>query len=186
MSQTTNAEYQKLLKEQHEKVQNSVILDQLSLNEMTNSILENLYKEMNQITKKPVYEDYSYKSGKVLGLLRHIQQNPKHRVTLLQKTNLNVSILDLYSRSFGQLPYVKNGKVTKARQQDCKTLKELLFIVADKLQIVLTEYDVDDITEEHFNKLLEKAEAEMQANKDFSITTVVKDANTSSNIVYDE
>ena len=160
--------YEKLLEEQKANSENGNIREILDITEITNAKLDKLYAEMSSVTKKPVYEDFSYKAGKLIGILRHIQQNPKNRKDLLKITGLNNAIIDLYIRAVGQLPYCdpKTGQIIAGRAQDCSTLREIILVAATRMKVLLADYQLEDITEDHWNRLYTRAQETAEANND--------------------
>ena len=171
-AQISMTNYENLLNAQKEKAEQSNIKEILDVTEITNRKLDQLYAQMTEHTKKPVYEDFSYKAGKLIGVLRHIQQNPKQRKELLKLTGLSSGILDLYNQSCGQLPYSKDdGTIVTGRAQDCSTLREVLLVAATRMGILLADYQLEDITEEHWNSLYTRAQETAEANADLQTKT---------------
>ena len=170
VAQISMTQYEAMLNEQRNKAEQSNIKEILDVTEITDRKLSNLYEEMTQITKKPVYEDFSYKAGKFIGILRHIQQNPKQRKELLKLTGLSGGILDLYNQSCGQLPYAskEDGHIVSGRAQDCSTLREVLLVAASKMGILLADYQLADITEEHWNSLYQRAQETAEENSELA------------------
>ena len=165
--------YEQMLNAQKSKAEQTNIREILDVTEITNRKLDQLYSEMSQLTKKPVYEDFSYKAGKLIGVLRHIQQNPKQRKELLKLTNLTGGILDLYNQSCGQLPYCSkdSNTIVTGRAQDCSTLREVLLVAATRMRVLLADYQLEDITEEHWDNLYKKAQETAEANADLNQKT---------------
>ena len=170
--------YEQLLAQQSASI-DSNILEQLDIAEITNNKIEALYNQISLITGKEVYEDYYYKSGKIIGVLRHIQQNPKCRRALLELTGLNSAILDLYNTSSGAIPYInkETGLLIEGKPQNVELFIQTILLTATKLGIVLPENYLDDITEERFQRRYNKALDECQQTQKFKPKT---------KIVYDE
>ena len=147
-----------LLAEQEAKI-NSQVNEQLSITEQNNQKLESIMEQMHLITKKAVYEDYNWKAGKVIGILRHIRQNPKQRKELLSLTGLNESILDLYNSSCGQLPYVnKDGNYVEGYAPDIETFRNVILIAATRLGVLVFDDQLNDINMSKWNRLYARAE----------------------------
>jgi hypothetical protein len=115
-----------------------------------------------------------------MGVLRHIQQNPKKRRELLEVTGLTNAHIDLWWQCGGNLPYVNttNNTLNEGRPMDCAICKELLKVVAAELGILLEDADLVDINEANWNRLYNKALEDAQQTISFN--------NENANVTYDE
>jgi hypothetical protein len=151
--------YEQKLKELKESVLGSEISDQLELKAIGNRKIEAITDKMTKIVGKPVWEDFSFRTGKILGIMRFILQNPKHRQQLLEVTGLTQDYLDIYYEVCGNLPYVNttNNTLNAGRPMDIKKTRELIKIVAAKFDLVITDNDLSDITQEKWDRLYASA-----------------------------
>ena len=147
------------LEAQKKAVVNNPIVENLELSKINDQKIEKLYSDMSAITGKPVYSDFSWRSGKVMGVLRHIQQNPKKRKELLELTGLSSAHVDMWWQVGGNLPYVNtvSNTLNLGRPMDCELSKQLLQVVASELGILLEEVDLIDINETNWNRMYQKA-----------------------------
>lgn len=154
-----NAIYNEKMQKLLQSTVGSEIADQLALKQITNSKLKEITDKISAITERPVWEDFSWKSGKILGILRSIAQNPLKRQELLAATGLDETIVEMYTKYCGNLPYLnsKDNTINIGRPMNIQMTKELLPIVALRLGVILDESDLDDITEERWNYLYENA-----------------------------
>lgn len=163
--------YAKRLEEQKKSILGSKIAEQLEIKMFSNDKLDSLYKEMSSVTGKPVYEDFNFRSGKILGVLRHIFQNPKQRKELCEVTGLNTAVIDMYYQVCGNLPYLntKTNTINAGRPMDCEATRDLIKYVASELNILIDDNDLLDINEERWERLsknaLEDAKATMEFNE---------------------
>ena len=168
LKELTMLTYEQLLAQQATSIDVNVT-EQLSLAELANNKLDSLYTSIKGITNKDCYEDYYYKSGRIIGLLRHIAQNPKHRQKLFMLTGLNSSIIDLYNSSSGKIPYISKDTNTliEGEKQNQQLFRQVILITATKLGIVLMPDQLNDITEERFLLRYERAleEAKQQLSQ---------------------
>ena len=147
---------------------------------LSNKRLEEIYKQLEAIGNKPCYEDFNFRSGKVLGILRYIFQNPKSRKELLEATGLSQAHIDLYYECVGNLPYVntKTNTLNLGRPMDCESTKELLQATANSLGVLLEDSDLLDINEDRWNRLYESALADAKKTIEFNESNQV--------VAYDE
>ena len=109
--------YQQRLGAMTESILGNKIKEEIEIKSIGDAKLTRLYEDMEQITGKPVYEDFNYRCGKVLGVLKHIAQNSKFSKQLYELTGLNRGYIDIYYSACGQLPYVKLVRI--AQSLDC-------------------------------------------------------------------
>lgn len=162
--------YEKKLEAQKAAILSSPILEQLEQKAEGNKRLEKVMNEMSEITGKPVYEDFNFRTGKLFGIMRHLLQNPKQRQQLLEVTGLSSAHVDLYYQVCGNLPYVSttNNQLVLGREMDCDMTKELLKVVATTLGVVIDDGDIADINQERWQKMYAKALADAEATVEFN------------------
>lgn len=132
--------------------------EELNLEEISSKKLEGLYIQCENVTGKPVIEDWYFKSGKLQGLIRHIIQNPKKRTDLLAITGLTETLLRKFDSVSGRLPYQdkKTKKMVEGQSPDIPRLKKLLIYIATKMSILITDEQLNDLTMENWNKIYQR------------------------------
>lgn len=159
----------------------SQIATQLQLKRIGNQKLDSIITNMSKVTGKEVWEDFSWRTGKILGIFRFIMQNPKHRQELLNITGITKDYIDVYFDVCGNLPYINttNNTVNLGKPMNVQATKEFIQIVAAQWGVVIEDSDISDITQERWDRLyqaaLEKAketvEFNTQNNPDMTTTT---------------
>lgn len=154
-----NAMYQDKLKKLKESVLGSSINDQLELKAISNRKIEQITDAMKEVVGKKVWEDFNFRTGKILGILRFIAQNPIHRQQLLEVTGLTQDYVDIYFKVCGNLPYLNttDNTLNPGRHMDVEATKEFIKIVAAKFDLLVEDDDVSDITEERWQRLYNNA-----------------------------
>lgn len=172
--------FQSRLEAQKKSVLSSPIMESLELSKINDKRIEELYSQMSEVTGKPVYSDFSWRSGKVMGILRYIQQNPKKRRELLEVTGLTSAHIDMWWQVGGNLPYVNtaNNTVNMGRPMDCNLCKELLKVVAAEVGVLLEDTDLIDLTEVNWKRLYDKALEDAMKTVEFNAEN--------SGVTYDE
>ena len=175
-----NETFAQRLEAQKKSILSSPIMESLELSKINDKRIEELYAKMSEVTGKPVYSDFSWRSGKVMGVLRHLQQNPKKRRELLEVTGLTNAHVDLWWQVGGNLPYVNTNSntVNLGRPMDCNICKELLKVVAAELGILLEDADLVDINEANWTRLYNKALEDATKTVEFNTEN--------GNVTYDE
>ena len=114
---------------------------------------------MSRITGKKVWEDFSFRTGKIFGILRFIVQNPLHRQDLLAATGLNNDYIDIYMKVCGNAPYVNttNNTLNPGKHMNVEATKEFIKIVAVELGLVVDDDDLSDITQERWDRIYQSA-----------------------------
>lgn len=154
--------YEKIFAERLEAQRNAIlgnkINEKLEIAKLNNKKLDEIYSAMETIVGKPVYGDFAYKSGRIMGVLRFMFQNPKYRRQLCELTGLSTAHVDLYYSVGGNLPYVdSNGVLQTGRKQIPEDFKELLQATAATLGVLLEPDDLNDISEERWKTMYDKA-----------------------------
>ena len=156
--------YEAKLAEMKKKVSGSFINTQLEMKRIGNQKLDAIIQDMAEITGKPVWREFNWRTGKILGIMRFIVQNPVQRDKLLEATGLTQDFIDVYFDVCGNLPYVNttNNTVNVGKPMNVEATKEFIQVVASKWGLVVEDDDLSDITEERWNRLyaaaLEKCE----------------------------
>ena len=135
----------------------SSIHEALEIKKISNTKLDAIMVELEKINGRPTYEDYNFRAGKVMGILRAVAQNPKNRKECLAITNLTNAHIDLTYQVMGNLPYEKDGIVYPGRQMDIDKTKELLMHSAMCMGVLLEEEDLIDINQERWNAMYQRS-----------------------------
>lgn len=167
--------YEEKLNKQKEKVLGSSINDTLELKNIGNRKLDEIRAIMATIVpgKTQVWDDFNFRTGRILGILRFIAQNAKYRQQLLEVTGLTNDHIDVYFNVCGNLPYLntQNNTVNAGRPMDVEATKEFVAAVAMKFGVVVEEADLSDITQERWDRLynaaLEKITTTAQHNAEY-------------------
>lgn len=138
-------------------IMGSSIHEELEMKSISNNKLKAIMTDLEAIIGKPVYEDYNFRSGKIIGILRSIAQAPKVRQECLTATGLTQSHIDLYYEVIGNLPYESEGIVYLGRPMICDKAKELIMHTAMILNVLIEDSDLMDINEERWNAMVKRA-----------------------------
>ena len=165
----TEKNYQEMhnekLKKLQEEILGSKINDILQVKQLSNSKLDSITAKMDEIIQKrnpnrKVYIDFSYRTGKIMGIVRAIVNNGADRQALLEASGLSNEIVDLYYGIIGNMPYVQNKILVYGKAMDHVNAKDYIKIVAVALGVVVEEADLFDITEERCTQLYQAKLAE--------------------------
>ena len=169
-NQNINETYNEKLAEARKKVYGSSIAKELELAAIADSRYKQICDKMTDITGKPVWEDFNFHTGKIFGILRSIIQNPKQRKQLLEAIGLNDAIVDMYFKYCGNLPYVDNQNIINyGRPMNIEKTKEFIPIVGAMLGILVEDNDLDDITQERWDKLYSNALKRAEETAEFNL-----------------
>ena len=166
-----NAMYEEKLNKLKQSVLGSSINDQLEMKAISNRKIEKITDAMSKVVGKKVWEDFSFRTGKIFGILRFIAQNPQHRQQLLEATGLTQDYVDIYYKVCGNLPYVNttDNSINPGRHMDVKATREFIKIVAAQFELLVEDDDLSDITEERwtriYNSALERATETVSFNE---------------------
>lgn len=156
-------DYQKIhddmLNRMKEKLLGSTISQKLELKAISNKKIDEVIAKMNTILDpKKVWEDFNFRTGKIMGILRSIAQNPTKRQQLLEVTGLSQTHVDLYFEVVGNLPFPTNDNtINPGRHMDVEATKEFITLVGLHFGYVVEEADLADITEERWMHLYNNA-----------------------------
>lgn len=175
--------YEAKLEEMKAKLLGGVIADKIKLRTISNKKIDEIVNKMNEVIKpKKVWEDFNFRTGKILGILRSIAQNPTKRQELLDITGLTQTHIDIYFEVAGNLPFITNdGTINPGRPMDVEQAKELIYHVGVHFGYVIEDADLSDITEERwyhlYNNAIERCAETIKHNEENK---------QDMNIVYDE
>lgn len=131
-------------------------------------ILNKINENIKVILGREVWNDFNFKSGKVMGLLRTIGMNRNIDFSYIIPTEY----VDLFFEYGGNLPYIDKttGQLNEGRPMNPELLVELLKFVYTHLSMEYLDSEFDDITQERWDKLhqaaMERAEKNMNFNKE--------------------
>ena len=165
-----NKMYEEKLQAMKKKVESSAISTQLEMKRIGNQKLDAIIQDMAEITGKPVWREFNWRVGKILGIMRFIVQNPVQRDKLLEATGLTQDFIDVYFDVCGNLPYVNttNNTVNVGKPMNVEATKEFIQVVASKWGLVVEDDDLSDITEERWNRLYQAALEKCQKSTAFN------------------
>lgn len=167
-----NELYEAKLEEMKTKLLGGVITDKIKLRTISNKKIDEMILKMNDVIKpRKVWEDFNFRTGKILGILRSIAQNPTKRQELLEITGLTQTHIDIYFEVAGNLPFITNdGTINPGRPMDIELVKELIVLVSVHFGYVIEDADLSDITEERwyhlYNNALERCAETIQHNEE--------------------
>ena len=147
------------LQDMKRKLLGSSISQKLELKAISNQQIDAVINKMNAILDpKKVWEDFNFRTGKIMGILRSIAQNPTKRQRLLEVTGLSQTHVDLYFEVVGNLPFPTNDNtINPGRHMDVEATKEFITLVGLHFGYVVEEADLADITEERWMHLYNNA-----------------------------
>jgi hypothetical protein len=151
------------------------IYEKINMKKANNNIINKVTADVSGIIGKPCWNEFNWRCGKVLGLLRTLMNN-RNIPAVFEVSGIEEEIIDLYYEVAGNLPYIdKNGQFNAGRPQFCDELIELMQYVYDKLGLTAAENEFSDITQEHWESLHNSA-----------IERIRKTLEVTSNIQYEE
>ena len=129
-------------------------------------ILNKIVENMKVILGREVWNDFNFKSGKVMGLLRTIGMNRNIDFSYVIPTEY----VDLFFEYGGNLPYIDKttGQLNEGRPMNPEMLVELLKFVYTHLGMEYLDSEFDDITQERWDKLYQAAMERAEKNMNFN------------------
>lgn len=151
--------YQEKMQAMNQANLHSEIMEELEMGNISSQRINDLMTEMSKVTNRQVFADYNFRTGSIIGILRHIAQNRKYQSELLSITGLTQAHVDFYYRYGGNLPYCdsKSNEVVAGRPMDCDRMRQFLPIVAGILGVLINEEDLDDLNQERWDALTRRA-----------------------------
>lgn len=156
-------DYQKLYQEKMKKMSKTnlskEIIEELEMSNISSKKSDLIMAEMSKITGRQVFSDYNFRTGNVIGILRHIMQNRKYQNELLAVTGLSPAHIDFYFKHGGNLPYcdTKSNEVVMGRPMNCDKMRQFIPVVASILGILVNDEDLEDINQERWDALTRRA-----------------------------
>lgn len=129
-------------------------------------ILNRIVEDMKVILGREVWNDFNFKSGRVMGLLRTIGMNRNIDFSYIIPTEY----VDLFFEYGGNLPYIDKttGQLNEGRPMNPEMLVELLKFVYTHLNMEYMDSEFDDITQERWDKLYKAAMERATKNEEFN------------------
>lgn len=151
--------YQKRMEAMNQTNLNSEILEELEMSNISSQRIDNLMTEMSKITGRQVFSDFNFRTGSIMGILRHILQNRKFQDELFRITGLTNAHVDFWFKNGGNLPYCdpKTNVVIAGRNMNCSKVKQFIPVVAGVLGILINPEDLDDINTDRWEQLYKRA-----------------------------
>ena len=156
---------QQLLAKQQEEVKSDSFSEILEISEYNESRFTEITEVIKSVINKEVWNEFSFGSvsGKILGILRTLNFEFKHRENLCKELGISALLVDMYYQHAGNAPYYsKMGEVVPARPMNVVVTRELVKRTATELNIIITDSDLVMINEENENvrnvSALQKAE----------------------------
>ena len=129
-------------------------------------VINKITEDMKVILGREVWNDFNFKSGRVMGLLRTIGMNRNIDFSFIVPTEY----VDLFFEYGGNLPYIDKttGQLNEGRQMNPTMLVELMKFVYTHLGMEYLESEFDDITQERWDKLYKAAMERATKNEEFN------------------
>ena len=156
------------IKTQKSSLSTSPLFKILKIKKNNAIILNKITKDMKIILGREVWNDFNFKSGKVMGIMRTIGMNRNIDFSYIIPTEY----VDLFFEYGGNLPYIDKttGLLNEGRPMNPKMLIELLKFVYTHLGMEYTDTEFNDITQERwdylYNAALERIEKSSNFNKE--------------------
>lgn len=156
------------IKSQKSSLSSSPLFCILKMKKNNAIILNKITEDMKVILGREVWNDFNFKAGRVMGLMRTIGMNRNIDFSYIVPTEY----VDLFFEYGGNLPYIDKttGQLNEGRPMNPEMLVELLKFVYTHLNMEYMDSEFDDITQERWNKLyqaaMERAEKNMNFNKE--------------------
>ena len=127
--------------------------EKLAIRKNNNLIINKLTADVSAVIGKNCWNEFNWRSGKVMGLLRTLLLN-RNIPAVFNAAGIEEEIIDCYFDVAGNLPYIdKNGQINIGRPQQPEELIELLQHVYEQFGLVAMDNEFEDITKEHWDSL---------------------------------
>lgn len=139
-----NAEFAHLIGMQDEVASSTTAFRTAKLAEISEEKLNKFLSYLeSKLNRKPVI-DYTYRSGKLIGILRTIAYSGKYQEEFLDTLGIPKSVVDEFVIAFGNTSYIKEGVLIEETPMNIEAVKETIILAASCLEVLV---DVSDITE---------------------------------------
>lgn len=151
------------------------VYDRINQKKNNNLILNKITADISSIIGKAVWNEYNWRCGRVLGLLRTLSLN-RNIPAVFEVSGIEEEVIDLYYEVAGNLPYIdKNGQFNAGRPQFCDELIELMQYVYNKLGITAAENEFDDINQKHWDDLYNASMERIRKTLEVTSSTIQYD-----------
>lgn len=118
--------------------------------------LDKLRDKVASITEREVWNEFNYRDGKLIGLLRTIGFEFKHRQELLKLTKIPQRLIDIFLDAYGHPAFIDKQelRLIKAKPMNIDIVKQCLEVAAE---IIDCSVDLSDITVERVNNIYKYA-----------------------------
>lgn len=109
--------------------------------------IDKLRSEISVLTGRPCWTEVGFRDGKLIGVLRTIGFEFKHRQDLLELTGLPEALLDIFLEAWGHPCFIdkKTASIVESKPMSIGTVKECLEVAGELLGV---KPHLEDITEE--------------------------------------
>ena len=155
---------------QQTNVEETEVFSTLQIMQFNHDRFTEITSQIEEIAGRRVWNDFNFKLGNIMGLLRFMTFNRLCQEEMLAITKLNGEHLNMFYEAAGQLPYAdpKTNTIIDGRPMKYEELKQLLLVVASTLGVVVEDFQLEDINEERWVALTErayiKAQEDIKAN----------------------
>ena len=166
-----------LLEKQQETVKNDIFSEMVEISKYNEKRFNEVTEVIKSVISKEPWYEYSFGnvSGKILGILRTLNFEYKHRENLCKELNISPLLIDMYYQYAGNAPFInKIGEVVPARPMDIPVTKELVKRVGTELNIIVSESDLNLINSD--NEAIRNASA-LQRAEDTRNNSFVQNVN---------
>lgn len=151
------------------------IYDKINMKKANNNIINKITADVSGIIGKSCWNEFNWRCGKVLGLLRTLSLN-RNIPAVFEASGIEEEVIDLYYEVAGNLPFIdKNGQFNAGRPQFCEELIELMQYVYAKLGITAADNEFDDINQKHWDDLYNAAMERIRKTLEVTTNTIQYD-----------
>lgn len=142
----------------------------LTVNAYINRRLDEIDNKVEAILNKKPWNNFYFRTGRIMGLLQTMMMNPKEMDKLVQATGISEDYVEAYRNYGGCLPYVsKQTGAIESRQMDPDMCKDLIIEVATVLGIPIDENMLDDINQDRWEMLFKASMERCQNTLDLAV-----------------
>ena len=154
------------IESQKSSLSSSPLFKILEIKKNNTIILNKITEDMKVILGREVWNDFNFKSGRVMGLLRTIGMNRNIDFSYI----IPIEYVDLFFEYGGNLPYIDKttGQLNEGRPMNPSMLIELMKFVYTHLGMEFTDTEFNDITQERWDKLYKAAMERAEKNMNFN------------------
>jgi hypothetical protein len=108
--------------------------------------IDQLRKEISALTGRPCWTENGFRDGKIIGVLRTLGFEFKHRQDLLELTGLPEVLMDIFLEAWGHPCFIdkKTMSIVEEKPMDIEVVKECLEVAGELLGV---KPHLEDITE---------------------------------------